>query len=190
MVRVTYRRSMAPCTRWRSYLLCNALEEGRKEKGGEENRKESTPQHLKRNAIGLPHSQRDKQISKCARARREEKKNHDCTSRFSKGGSGNVPPHLNPVHLLAQFSPVQSSEEEKRKGGEGTDYKALISTWKLKASSMKARAGKQGAACVFEARVVRVTYCRSNSWSILKMQHQKIKYRSKSANQKETARKL
>ena len=44
---------------------------------------------------------------------------YDCTSRFSKGGTGNVLPQYRAVHLLAQFGPEHSSDDaaagEKKK---------------------------------------------------------------------------
>ena len=42
---------------------------------------------------------------------------YDCTSRFSKGGTGNVLPQYIAVHSLAQFGPLHSPEEGRKKKG-------------------------------------------------------------------------
>ena len=61
---------------------------------------------LKMNAIA-------KQISKCEPKKKRGKRTtrYDCTSRFSKGGTGNVLPQDDAVHSLAQLSPSHSTEE-------------------------------------------------------------------------------
>ena len=62
-----------------------------------------------------------KQIRKCEPKKKRGKRttSYDCTSRFSKGGSGNVLPQFFAVHSLAQFGPEHLSDDaaagEKKK---------------------------------------------------------------------------
>ena len=85
-------------------------EEWRKEKGGTDYK--ALISTLKMNAIA-------KQIRKCEPKKKRGKRTtrYDCTSRFSKGGTGNVLPQECAVHSLAQFGPVQPTEEGGKEKG-------------------------------------------------------------------------
>ena len=105
VVRVTYCRRKARSTRWRSSVLSNHLKSGEKKRESRIDYK-TLISTLKRNAIA-------KQIRKCEPKKKRGKRTtkYDCTSRFSKSGTGNVLPQCFAVHSLAQFGPEQYTEE-------------------------------------------------------------------------------